>query len=59
MLSYITTNWKTSLAGILIIALAGLKLVGISVPGAMDLPTALTVGLGMLVAKDGNVSGSG
>lgn len=58
-MSYIMANWKTSLTGLVIIALgAGNTFLGIHVPGfSMDFFAALTVGLGMFLAKDGNVTG--
>jgi len=55
----ILANWKTSLTGVLIIALGALgSFLGIHVPGfSMDFGAALTMGIGLLLAKDSNVTG--
>ena len=55
------TNWKTSLGGLLTAALGVAALLGIKVgDSSIDPTTALgmiTGGLGLLFAKDGNVTG--
>ncbi len=51
-------NWKTSAAGAVVIGLGVLELFGVHVPGfTMDPGAALATGLGLLVAKDANVTG--
>jgi hypothetical protein len=54
MLKDITANWKTTVAGVGVIALAALGMVGVHVPGVspMDLGQALVVGGGLIFAKD-------
>lgn len=58
-MSSLLTNWKTSLTGLIIIALgAAGTFAGIKIPGfSLDFLTALTVGTGLLFAKDSNVTG--
>lgn len=58
-MSSILTNWKTSLAGLIIIVLGALgSFLGIHVPGfSMDFGVALTTGIAMILAKDSNVTG--
>jgi hypothetical protein len=53
-------NWKTTLTGVVIIALgAANTFAGIKIPGFnMDFIAALTAGIGLLAAKDGNVTGT-
>ena len=42
----ILKNWKTSLAGVVIIGIAALHtFAGVNIPGAMDISQALTVGV--------------
>lgn len=55
----ILANWKTSLGGIILIALgAASSFLGVKVPGFnLDFTAALTAGLALLFAKDGNVTG--
>ena len=49
----ILKNWKTSLAGVVIIGIAALHtFAGVNIPGAMDISQALTVGIGLIVASD-------
>lgn len=51
----IVANWKTSVAGVALIALAGLGVVGVHVPGIDTTNTTvlLTTAFGLLVAHDG------
>lgn len=53
------TNWKTTLTGVVIIVLGALSsFLSIKIPGfGLDFGTALTVGIGMILAKDNNVTG--
>ena len=53
------TNWKTGLAGLIIIALGALSsFLGVHVPGFnMDFGAALTTGIALILAKDSNVTG--
>ena len=55
----ITANWKTSLTGAIVICLGLLKAVlGIEIPGfTMDIGPAMATGIGLLLAKDHNVTG--
>ncbi len=55
------TNWKTSAAGLIIVLLGALStFVGIKIPGfTMDFSNALLVGIGLIMAKDNNVTGTG
>jgi multidrug efflux pump subunit AcrB len=54
----ILKNWKTTLAGAVIIGEAALHtFAGVNIPGfSMDLSTALTVGIGLIVAGDSQPS---
>jgi hypothetical protein len=58
-MNFIMSNWKTSLTGLVIIALgAASTFLGIKIPGFnMDFLAALTAGIGLIIAKDGNVTG--
>ena len=58
-MSSLLTNWKTGLAGVIIILLGALSsFLGISVPGFnMDFGAALTTGIALILAKDSNVTG--
>lgn len=51
-------NWKTTLAGVFVLALGGLHLAGIAVPGFNDpgITTDLTVGAGLILAQDSTKS---
>ena len=53
------TNWKTGAAGLIIIVLGALSsFLGIHVPGFnMDFGAAVVTGIGMILAKDSNVTG--
>jgi hypothetical protein len=52
-MSNLLTNWKTTLTGALIIVIGGLHtLLGLNIPGAMDLGPALTMGIGLILASD-------
>lgn len=53
------SNWKTSVAGMVIIALgAANTFLGIHVPGFdLGFTAALTAGIGLIMAKDSNVTG--
>ncbi len=55
----ILSNWKTSLTGVVIIILGALgTFLGVKVPGfSLDFGSALTVGIGLLLSKDSNVTG--
>jgi hypothetical protein len=60
--SSLLTNWKTSLGGVLLIAIAGVQILGVAIPGIphVDFGTAvvgLVTGIIGLVAKDSNVTG--
>lgn len=59
-LQNILKNWKTSLTGLIVIALGAANTFGgIHIPGFnMDFMAALTAGLGLVMAKDGNVTGT-
>jgi hypothetical protein len=48
------SNWKTSIAGIVLIAIGLLEgILGIHIPGfSMDAGAALAAGIGLLMAKD-------
>lgn len=47
------TDWKTSLAGVIVIVLGGLHQFGVTVPGfTMDLGPAVAAGIGLIFAKD-------
>ena len=50
----IISNWKTSVAGIVLIGVGALSLaLGIHIPGfSMDPGAAIAAGLGLLMAKD-------
>jgi hypothetical protein len=59
-LSHISANWKTTASGVGLLALAALHtFAGVDVPGipAMDFGTALPLSIGLIFAKDGNVTG--
>lgn len=58
-MSSLLSNWKTSVTGLIIIGLGALgSFVGIQIPGfTMDFGAALIMGVGMLLAKDSNVTG--
>jgi hypothetical protein len=49
------TNWQTTAAGLIIIALSAAKtFLGIEVPGfSLDFIAALPVGVGLILARDG------
>ena len=50
----IMTNWKTSLGGVALIAAGALHAFGVDIPGfTMDLGTALTAGISLILAQDG------
>lgn len=52
----LSINWKTSLAGLGVIAAAALHtFFGVNIPGfsTMDLGTAIMTGIGLIMAKDG------
>ena len=53
------TNWKTTSSGVVMIMLAlGSQFFGLTIPGLTESPgTLLLAGIGMLSAKDGNVTG--
>lgn len=53
-MSMLLTNWKTSVAGLVIIAVGALhQLFGVDVPGFnLDLGSAITAGLGLIFARD-------
>ena len=54
----ILANWKTSLTGAIILLIAALHtFLGINVPGALDFGPALTLAIGLFLAKDSNVTG--
>lgn len=47
------TNWKTTLTGAVILLIAALHtFLGLSIPGAMDFGPALTMAVGLFLAKD-------
>jgi len=54
----IFTNWKTSLGGVILIAVGALgTFLGVKVPGfSMDFGAALTAGLALIFAKDSAAS---
>ena len=50
-------SWKTNLAGLVLIALGVVGVLGIHVPGfSMDPGAAFAAGLGLLMAKDADVT---
>lgn len=50
-------SWKTSAAGVALIAIAALKMVGVEIPGFETAPGALLIGgLGLILGKDFNVT---
>jgi hypothetical protein len=52
---WIVKNWKTSLAGVSIIAIgAAHTFLGVDIPGALDFYASLPVGMGLVLAKDAN-----
>lgn len=53
------SNWKTSAVGLFVVAMAAFEtLTGIDVPGFnMGLSEAITIAIGLFVAKDVNVTG--
>lgn len=52
------TNWKTTVTGGVILLIAALHtFLGLNIPGAMDFGPALTVAIGLFLAKDSNVTG--
>jgi len=51
MLQSLLTNWKTTLAAVLLIANAAAHMVDPTIPG-QDLGTALSAALGLLFASD-------
>ncbi len=61
MMNSLLTNWKTSASGLIIILLGALgTFVGVKIPGfTMDFSAALLTGIGLIMAKDNNVSGTG
>lgn len=57
-MSYLFKNWKTTVIGVIILALGALASIGIHIPGVnIDLGTAIPIALGMFAAKDANVTG--
>jgi hypothetical protein len=57
MLQNIRKNWKTSLGGAVLIAVAALEASGISIPGIhVDLGMALITGVPLMLAKDATTS---
>jgi hypothetical protein len=55
----IAANWKTTAAGVIVIALgAAHTFLGIDIPGlALDFLSALPIGAGLILAKDADVTG--
>lgn len=55
MLKNIAANWKTTAAGVGVIALAVLGVFGVHIPGVspLELGQAIVVGGGLILAKDG------
>lgn len=56
MLNYITTNWKTTLVGVIAIATTVIETWLPQYRGLLTQATAILIGLGLVAAKDGNVS---
>jgi hypothetical protein len=56
----ILTNWQTTAAGVIVIALGAAKsFLGIEVPGfSLDFIAALPVGVGLILAKDAAALGA-
>lgn len=54
-----SVNWKTTVAGLVTIALGALStFAGVRIPGFnLDFMSALIPGVGLIMAKDGNVTG--
>lgn len=59
MLNSVTTNWQTSLTGVIVIGIGVLgSAFGIHIPGfTMDAGPAIATGIGLLLAKDGGTKG--
>lgn len=59
-MSLILSNWRTSLGGAILIAIAALhQFFGVNVPGfSMDVGAALTAGLALILAQDAGKSAS-
>jgi hypothetical protein len=58
----ITTNWKTSLGGVLTALIGVVSLLGVKVAGQAPIDptiaiTMITGGISLIFAKDGNVTG--
>lgn len=55
-MQHMVTNWKTSVTGLILIALGLFENVtGIHIPGfSMDSGPAIAAGIGLLLAKDGS-----
>jgi hypothetical protein len=55
MRTIVLTNWQTTAAGLIVIALGAAKtFLGMTVPGfSLDFIAALPVGVGLILAKDG------
>jgi len=51
-----TKNWQTSFAGILSILMAGMNVYSKKTAGPEDV-AAITAGIGLIAAKDSNVTG--
>lgn len=47
------SNWRTTAAGVFVIVISALhQFAHIDIPGALELPQALAVGAGLILAKD-------
>lgn len=55
-MSAVLANWKTSLTALIIVLIAvAHSVLGLNIPGSLDLGQALTVAIGLFVAGDGVV----
>lgn len=53
------SSWKTSIVGVVLLLIAGLKVAGVEIPGFnTDVGTMIAAGLAALFAKDANVTGA-
>jgi hypothetical protein len=56
-MKFIAANWKTTLAGIIVVACAGVAATYPQYAGECKLILSIAGGLGLVAAKDGNVTG--
>ena len=58
MMNFIA-SWKTTIAGVALLAIAGLRMAGVTLPGfeGGDPGALIMGGIGLIFAKDANVAG--